>query len=61
MRGAHLVGLGGFTAIVGNRGLQTQERSGVAVTTGNSLTAYAAYKNVLEAMQRLDVDPAARE
>lgn len=60
-QGAHLVGLGGFTAIVGNRGLQTQERSGVAVTTGNSLTAYAAYKNVLEAMQRLDVDPADSE
>lgn len=56
-QGAQLVGLGGFTAIVGNRGLQTLDRSGVAVTTGNSLTAYAAYKNVLEAMARLDVAP----
>lgn len=56
-QGAQLVGLGGFTAIVGNRGLQTLERTGVPVTTGNSLTAYAAYRNVLEAMQRLEVNP----
>lgn len=56
-QGAQLVGLGGFTAIVGNRGLQTLERTGVPVTTGNSLTAYAAYRNVREAMQRVDVKP----
>lgn len=56
-QGAQLVGLGGFTAIVGNRGLQTLERTGVPVTTGNSLTAYAAYRNVLEAMERLEVNP----
>lgn len=56
-QGAQLVGLGGFTAIVGNRGLQTLERTGVPVTTGNSLTAYAAYRNVLESMQRLEVKP----
>ncbi|SEE01486.1 hypothetical protein [Pseudomonas anguilliseptica] len=60
-QGAQLVGLGGFTAIVGNRGLQTLERSGVAVTTGNSLTAYAAYRNVLEAMAHLEVAPADTE
>lgn len=56
-QGAQLVGLGGFTAIVGNRGLATLERTGVPVTTGNSLTAYAAWRNVLEAMERLEVDP----
>ncbi|MCL9851952.1 aminotransferase class III-fold pyridoxal phosphate-dependent enzyme (plasmid) [Ralstonia solanacearum P673] len=60
-RGAQVVGLGGFTAIVGNRGLQTLERTGVPVTTGNSLTAYAAYKNVLESMEKLDVEPADTE
>lgn len=60
-QGAQLVGLGGFTAIVGNRGLQTLERTGVPVTTGNSLTAYAAYRNVLEAMHRLEVNPADSE
>lgn len=55
--GAQLVGLGGFTAIVGNRGLQTLARAAIPVTTGNSLTAYAAYKNVLECMAQLDVQP----
>lgn len=60
-QGAQLVGLGGFTAIVGNRGLQTLERTGVPVTTGNSLTAYAAYKNILEVMHNLGVQPADSE
>ena len=55
--GAQLVGLGGFTAIVGNRGLQTLERAAVPVTTGNSLTAYAAYQNMRETMEQLDIRP----
>ena len=55
--GAALVGLGGFTGIVGNRGLQILERAAVPVTTGNSLTAYAAYQNLLECMARLNVSP----
>lgn len=57
-RGASFVGLGGFTGIVGNRGLQTIEKTGIPVTTGNSLTAYAAYRNVLDAMRLLGVEPA---
>lgn len=56
-QGAELVGLGGFTAIVGNRGLQTLERSSIPVTTGNSLTAYAAYRNLLDSMTALNVAP----
>lgn len=55
--GAELVGLGGFTAIVGNRGLQTLERAAVPVTTGNSLTAYAACRSLLDAMAALQVAP----
>lgn len=57
-QGAELVGLGGFTAIVGRRGEQTREETGVPVTTGNSLTAYAAYRNVLDAMEALSISPA---
>ncbi len=60
-RGAAFVGLGGFTGIVGNRGLQTIEKTGIPVTTGNSLTAYAAYRNVLDAMAQLEVEPAGTE
>ena len=55
--GAELVGLGGFTAIVGNRGLATMEQADVAVTTGNSLTAYAAYINLLDSLTLLGVAP----
>lgn len=57
VQGAELVGLGGFTAIVGNRGLQTLERTSIPVTTGNSLTAYAAYRNLLDSMAALGVAP----
>ncbi|MFW3896953.1 aminotransferase class III-fold pyridoxal phosphate-dependent enzyme [Pseudomonas bharatica] len=55
--GAELVGLGGFTAIVGNRGLATMEQAEVAVTTGNSLTAFAAYANLLDSLSLLGVAP----
>ncbi|MGW3498270.1 aminotransferase class III-fold pyridoxal phosphate-dependent enzyme [Streptomyces sp. NPDC001020] len=42
--GAEIVGLGGGTSIVGDRGLWTAAQVGVPVTSGNSLTAYAAYE-----------------
>ncbi|WP_237224742.1 aminotransferase class III-fold pyridoxal phosphate-dependent enzyme [Rothia nasisuis] len=42
--GVDLVGLGGTTSIVGGRGTQTARDSLVPVTSGNSLTAYAAYE-----------------
>ncbi|MEH1127384.1 aminotransferase class III-fold pyridoxal phosphate-dependent enzyme [Micromonospora sp. CPCC 206061] len=41
--GASIVGLGGATSIIGHRGQQVAARTGTAVTSGNSLTAYAAY------------------
>lgn len=56
--GAELVGLGGFTGIIGNRGLLTLERASAPVTTGNSLTAYAAWRNLLRAMTALGTTPA---
>ncbi len=55
--GCDLVGLGGFTAIVGNRGLVAAKRSGIPITSGNSLTAYAGYKDILTAMDALRVAP----
>ncbi|MFD1215409.1 aminotransferase class III-fold pyridoxal phosphate-dependent enzyme [Microbulbifer celer] len=60
-RGAEIVGLGGFTGIVGNRGVNTAEKVKIPVTTGNSLTAYAAYRNLLQAMEKLGVSPADAE
>ncbi|AVJ19737.1 aminotransferase class III-fold pyridoxal phosphate-dependent enzyme [Serratia sp. JUb9] len=53
--GAELVGLGGFTSIVGRRGEATAEKSPVPVTSGNSLTTYAGYKAVLQIQSWLDI------
>ncbi|MCX7747702.1 MAG: aminotransferase class III-fold pyridoxal phosphate-dependent enzyme [Clostridia bacterium] len=38
--GAGIIGLGGFTGIIGNRGLDLQEKLDVPITTGNSFTVY---------------------
>jgi acetylornithine/succinyldiaminopimelate/putrescine aminotransferase/predicted amino acid dehydrogenase len=56
--GARLVGLGGATSIVGDRGRWTARRAGVPVTSGNSLTAYSAWRSVLHIAALLDLDPA---
>ncbi len=40
--GAEIVGLGAFTAIVGNGGVELQKRSPLPVTTGNSYTTWTA-------------------
>lgn len=45
-KGAQLVGLGGATSIVGDRGLWTARQVGTPVTSGNSLTVYAAYQEL---------------
>lgn len=59
--GALLVGLGGFTGIVGDRGQRTLEASGIPVTTGNSLTAYATWQNVLTIFSHLKLAPETQE
>ncbi|MBM7624105.1 aminotransferase class III-fold pyridoxal phosphate-dependent enzyme [Sporohalobacter salinus] len=55
--GAELVGLGGFTGIIGNRGKKTLEKTGVPVTTGNSLTAYTTWQNMLNVLDHLEINP----
>ena len=54
--GARIVGLGSMTGIVGGRGTVVAEQSAVAVTTGNSLTAYTALQNVFETAADLNID-----
>ncbi|WUH91989.1 aminotransferase class III-fold pyridoxal phosphate-dependent enzyme [Streptomyces sp. NBC_00433] len=53
--GADIVGLGGATSIVGDRGLWTAERTGTPVTSGNSLTTYAAHHAVRTCVTLLDL------
>lgn len=56
-RGAELVGLGGTTSIVGGRGVVTARDAPVPVTSGNSLTAYAAHAELLRAIELLEREP----
>ncbi|MDR3202536.1 MAG: hypothetical protein LBT54_05330, partial [Bifidobacteriaceae bacterium] len=55
--GADLVGLGGATSIVGGRGVVTQSEVSVPVTSGNSLTTFAAHAELKHVMDVLGVAP----
>ena len=54
--GARIVGLGSMTGIVGGQGQYISERVPIPVTTGNSLTVYAAVENLLGACRESGVD-----
>ncbi|MDR0416066.1 MAG: aminotransferase class III-fold pyridoxal phosphate-dependent enzyme [Propionibacteriaceae bacterium] len=56
-QGAQLVGLGGTTSIVGGRGVVTARNASVPVTSGNSLTAFAAHAELLHTLQVLGRTP----
>jgi acetylornithine/succinyldiaminopimelate/putrescine aminotransferase/predicted amino acid dehydrogenase len=54
--GAGVVGLGSLTSVVGGHGQYIADNSPIPVTTGNSLTVYAALKNLQHACSELDID-----
>ncbi len=54
--GAKIVGLGSMTGIVGGHGEYMADHSPIPVTTGNSLTVFAAVENLLGACRELDID-----
>lgn len=54
-QGAKIVGLGAFTAVVGDRGITVAKRSPIAVTTGNSYTVASAIEGALKAAALLEV------
>lgn len=55
-QGAKIIGLGAFTAVVGDGGITIAKRSPIAVTTGNSYTVATAIEGALKAAEMLDVD-----
>ncbi|MBB4895513.1 acetylornithine/succinyldiaminopimelate/putrescine aminotransferase/predicted amino acid dehydrogenase [Streptomyces olivoverticillatus] len=55
--GAELVGLGGATSIVGDRGEWTARHVGIPVTSGNSLTVYAAHQELLHTVRLIGLEP----
>ncbi|MGH7171084.1 MAG: hypothetical protein ACRELG_12465, partial [Gemmataceae bacterium] len=54
--GARVVGLGSMTGIVGGQGEHLARRGPLPVTTGNSLTVYAALQSLLIACAETDID-----
>lgn len=58
--GAKIVGLGAFTSVVGDAGISVRRNVDVAVTTGNSYTAYTALEAAekASAMMGLNMDEA---
>lgn len=55
-QGAKIIGLGAFTAVVGDGGVTVAKRSPIAVTTGNSYTVATAIEGALKAAEMLEVD-----
>jgi len=55
--GAQIVGLGAFTAVVGEGGTEVAEALDIAVTTGNSYTVFTAVEGVLGAARQVGIEP----
>jgi fatty aldehyde-generating acyl-ACP reductase len=55
--GAEIVGLGAFTAIVGNGGQQVADAVDVGVTTGNSYTVATAVEGTLRGAGVMGIEP----
>jgi fatty aldehyde-generating acyl-ACP reductase len=56
--GAEIVGLGAFTAVVGDKGLTIAERVKIGVTTGNSFTTATGIEGTLLAAEKMGIVPA---
>jgi 3-acetyloctanal aminotransferase len=54
--GAKIVGLGSMTGIVGGQGVHLADQGRVPITTGNSLTVFAAIKNVHHICEEVGID-----
>lgn len=55
--GADIIGLGAFTAVVGDGGMTIAKRSPIPVTTGNSYTVATAIDGLLKASERVGIVP----
>lgn len=56
-QGARVIGLGAYTAIVGDGGREIARRCSAAITTGNSLTVAAALEGARQGAARMGIDP----
>lgn len=53
--GARIMGLGAYTALPGGAGVEVAKRSPIAITTGNSLTVWAALQAAREGARRMGI------
>jgi len=56
--GAKILGLGGFTSVVGDGGLTISQHLDIPVTTGDSYTVGTAVEGTLKAAQQMGINPA---
>jgi fatty aldehyde-generating acyl-ACP reductase len=56
--GAKILGLGGFTSVVGDAGITIAKYLDIPVTTGDSYTIATAVEAPLKAAQRMNINPA---
>jgi predicted amino acid dehydrogenase len=54
--GAKVLGLGGFTSVVGDAGLTVADHLDIPVTTGDSYTVAVAVEATLKAAQQMNID-----
>lgn len=54
--GAHIIGLGAFTSVVGDGGITIAKHLDIAVTTGNSYTVATAIEAAVLGAQKMDID-----
>ncbi len=52
-RGARILGLGAFTSVIGDGGLTLARQVGIAITSGNSLTAAVTLETARQAVLRM--------
>lgn len=55
--GAKIIGLGAHTSVVGDGGITIAERSGIAVTTGNSFTIATGVDGSIRGAEMMGIDP----
>ena len=56
--GAKILGLGGFTSVVGDGGVTIAKHLNIPVTTGDSYTVAVAVDGTLKAARQMNIDPA---
>ena len=54
--GARILGLGGYTSIVGDKGITVASRLSIAVTSGSAMTAWSAVEAIRRLAERRGVD-----